>query len=86
MLIHTFCKIFEHEIVLQKCNSKQKQYQVHNSYKTGELSNKLSYCFGKIEENMDLSHIYLPVWTGLSEARKMLGGENKVSLCVREIS
>ena len=36
MLIHTFCKICEHEIVLQECKSKQKQVQVHNSDKTRE--------------------------------------------------
>ena len=36
MLIHMFCKICEHEIVLQECKSKQKQVQVHNSYKTCE--------------------------------------------------
>ena len=36
MLIHEFCKICDHEIVLQECKSKQKQFQVHNSYKTRE--------------------------------------------------
>ena len=36
MLIHEFCKICDHEIVLQECKSKQKQLQVHNSYKTRE--------------------------------------------------
>ena len=39
----------------------QKKVQVHKSYKTREWSNKLSYCFGKIEENMDLSRIILAV-------------------------
>ena len=57
----TFCKICEHYIVLQEGKSKQKQFQVHNSYKTREQSNKPSYCFGKNEENMDLSHIHLAV-------------------------
>jgi hypothetical protein len=33
-VLHAFCKICEHEIVLQK--SKQKQFQIHNSYKTRE--------------------------------------------------
>ena len=36
LLIHAFCKICEHEIVLQEGKSKQKQFQVHNSYKTRE--------------------------------------------------
>jgi hypothetical protein len=36
MLIPRLCKICEHEIVLQECKSKQKQFQVHNSYKTRE--------------------------------------------------
>ena len=36
MLIPAFCKICEHEIVLQECKSKQKQFHVHNSYKTCE--------------------------------------------------
>ena len=36
MLIHVFCKTCEPEIVLQECKSKQKQFQVHNSYKTHE--------------------------------------------------
>ena len=31
-----FCKICEHEIVLQECKLKQKQFQVHNSYKSHE--------------------------------------------------
>ena len=61
MLIHAFCKICEHEIVLQEGKSKQKQFQVHNFYKTREQSNKLSYYFGKNEKNMDLSHIHLAV-------------------------
>ena len=66
LLIHAFCKICEHEIVLQEGKSKQKQFQVqvHNSYKTREQSNKLLYYFGKNEENMDLSRIYLAVWIG----------------------
>ena len=51
ILIHVFCKNCEPEIVLQECKSKQKQFQIHNSYKICEKSNKLSYCFGKIEEN-----------------------------------
>ena len=36
---------------------KQKQFHVYNSYKTHDiyLQNRLSYCFGIIEENMDLS-------------------------------
>ena len=36
LLIDAFCKIFEHEIVLQECKSKRKQFQVHNSCKTCE--------------------------------------------------
>ena len=36
LLFHAFCKICEHEIVLQEGKSKQKQFQVHNSYKTRE--------------------------------------------------
>ena len=36
LLIHRFCKICEHEIVLQGGKSKQKQFQVYNSYKTRE--------------------------------------------------
>ena len=36
MLIHAFCKICEHEIVLQERKLKQKQFQGHNSYKTCE--------------------------------------------------
>ena len=36
MLIHTFCKIFEHQIVLQECKSKQTKFRVHNCYKTRE--------------------------------------------------
>ena len=63
LLIHEFCKICEHEIVLQESKSKQKQFQVHNSYKTREWSNKVSYYFWKKEENMDLSHINLAVFT-----------------------
>ena len=59
ILIPAFCKISDHETVLQECKSKQKQLHVHNSYKTREKSNKLSYWFEKVEENMDLSHIYL---------------------------
>ena len=61
MLIHTFCKICEHQIVLQEWKSKQKQFQVHNSHKTCEYSNKLLYYFGKIEENIDMSGIHLAV-------------------------
>ena len=38
MLIHEFCKICEHEIVLQEGKSKQKQFQVHKSYKTCETN------------------------------------------------
>ena len=59
LLIDAFCKIFEHEIVLQECKSKRKQFQVHNSYKICEQSNKLLYYFGKNEENMDQSLIHL---------------------------
>ena len=36
MLIHAFCKICEYEIVLQEGKSKQKLFQVHNSYKKFE--------------------------------------------------
>jgi hypothetical protein len=36
MLIYAFYKICEHEIDLQECKSKQKQFQVHNPYKTRE--------------------------------------------------
>ena len=38
------------------------QFQVCNSYKPGKYLNKVSYCFGKIEENMDVSHIHLAVY------------------------
>ena len=53
------CKIFE-------------QFQVHttwvhNSYKTRKLSNKLTYHFGKSEEYVDLSCIYLAVHDSLSD-------------------
>ena len=36
MVIHAFCKIYEHEIVLQDWKSKQKQFQVHNFNKSRE--------------------------------------------------
>ena len=58
MLIYMFCMTCEPGIVLQECKSKQKQFQVHNFYKTREKSNKLLYCFGKFEENMELSCIH----------------------------
>ena len=41
-----------------------KQFQVHNFYKISELTNKMLYYFGKIEENMDLSLIHLAVHSG----------------------
>ena len=37
------------------------QFQGRNFHKTHEKSNKFSYCFGKIVENMVLSHIHLVV-------------------------
>ena len=36
LIIHMFCKNCEPEIVLQECKSKQKQFQVHNTYKKHE--------------------------------------------------
>ena len=63
MFIPAFCMSYEHGIVLQECKSKPKQFHVHNPYKTLKASNKLSYCFGKVEENMDRSYIYLAVKT-----------------------
>ena len=59
-----FCKSCEPENVLkyskQKTThkSKQKQFQVRKSYKTCEST--LS-CVGNSEENINLSHISLPV-------------------------
>ena len=40
-------KISEHEIVLQECKSKQKQFHVHNSYKT---VNKCSIALEKLKK------------------------------------
>ena len=37
LLIQMFSKISEHEIVLQECKSKQKQFHVHNFYKINIL-------------------------------------------------
>ena len=73
ILIPVFCKICNHEIVLQECKSKQKQFQVNNSYKTCEYSNKLSHCSGKVEENMGLSYIYLAVcaYSGKTKLKRL---------------
>ena len=58
MVIHAFCKICEHEIVLQDWKSKQKQFHGLKSYKTREST--LSW-IGNFEENIDLSRIHLAV-------------------------
>ena len=42
----------------------------------GEQSNKLSYCFGKVEENMDVSFMHLGVLFVKSFFLKLKLGKN----------
>ena len=68
MSIDMFCKICKHKCkreIVFVTKIKTKQFQVRTcipkTVKTCKLSNKLSYYFGKIGENIDLSHTYLAV-------------------------
>ena len=59
-LIHAFCKICEHEIVLQEGKSKQKQFHIH-VHKSYKKCKSTLLCIGNFKENIDLSHIHLAV-------------------------
>ena len=62
ILIHVFCKNCEPEIVLQDCKSKPKTISgsqlLQNRWIIKQTAVHMN-CFGKIEENMKLSGIYL---------------------------
>ena len=61
ILIHSFCKICDHKIVLQECKSKQKQFQVHNSY---SVSHIITYPSKELCSKMALEEggVSLPWW------------------------
>ena len=44
MLIHSFCKNCQHELVLKEYKSKQKQFHIHNSYKPRDVHNQTNRC------------------------------------------
>ena len=56
-----FCKSCGPEIVLAVLQIKTKTISRCKPYTTSEYSNKLSNCFGNLEENIDQSHIHLAV-------------------------
>ena len=53
-----FCKSCEPEVVFVLICPLAEQFHVHRSYKTRESTMS---CIGNFEENIDLSHIHLPV-------------------------
>jgi len=60
MLIHTFCKIFEHEIVLQKCETKtiSGSQLLQNR---GIIKQTVLLLWKKLKKIMNLSRIHLAV-------------------------
>ena len=75
LIFHVFCKSCEPEIVLAVLQIKTKKIHVRKPYKTREWSNKLSYCFGNFDENINLSRIFLAVlqnWQRNRKSKKIL--------------
>ena len=61
LIIHLFCKSCEHEIVFVLICTLAEQSHVRKSYKMREST---MLCIGNLEENINLSHIYLAVQLG----------------------
>ena len=63
----------------KSANQNKNNFRFANLTKSHEWSNKLSYCFGKIEKNMDLSRIHLAVMVSVGLLRFYFGGSKSVS-------
>ena len=59
MLIHAFCKICEHEIVLQECKSRQKQFQVYTKHVNNQTNCRTALVQFKISSHYGFKYFLL---------------------------